>query len=85
MADGSRRAFGRIAPDEVLRGGDDFIRATVFAPPRNDVRVHIYEKAAANKWTLRELSRVRQTLEDVFRSLTIGDERRNRRIASTPA
>jgi ABC-2 type transport system ATP-binding protein len=51
-------------------GGDDFIRATVFAPPRNDVRVHIYEKAAANKWTLRELSRVRQTLEDVFVSIT---------------
>ncbi len=49
---------------------DGFIRATVYAPPRNDVRVHIYEKAAANKWTLRELSRVRQTLEDVFVSIT---------------
>ena len=49
---------------------DDFIRATVYAPPRNDVRVHIYERAAANKWTLRELSRVRQTLEDVFVSIT---------------
>ena len=49
---------------------DGFVCATVFAPPHNDVRVHIYEKAAANKWTLRELSRVRQTLEDVFVSIT---------------
>ncbi|OHE79689.1 MAG: ABC transporter [Verrucomicrobia bacterium GWF2_62_7] len=51
-------------------GNDGFVCATVFAPPRNDVRIHLYEKAAANKWTLRELSRVRQTLEDVFVSIT---------------
>ena len=51
-------------------GTDGFVSATVFAPPRNDVRIHIYEKAAANNWTLRELSRVRQTLEDVFVSIT---------------
>jgi ABC-2 type transport system ATP-binding protein len=31
-------------------------------------------------WVLLELHRDSQTLEDVFRSLTIGDERRNRRI-----
>ena len=51
-------------------GADGFVNATVYAPPRNDVRVHIFEMAAANHWTLRELSRVRQTLEDVFVSIT---------------
>jgi ABC-2 type transport system ATP-binding protein len=33
-------------------------------------------------WVLLELHRDAQTLEDVFRSLTIGDERRNRSLAA---
>ncbi len=64
------RALPGVKDVAIEPAADDFIRATVFAPPRNDVRVHIYEKAAAQKWTLRELSRVRQTLEDVFVSIT---------------
>jgi ABC-2 type transport system ATP-binding protein len=31
-------------------------------------------------WVLLELHRDTQTLEDVFRNLTIGDERQNRRL-----
>ncbi len=50
---------------------DDFLRATIYAPPRSDVRVRVFEAAAANRWTLRELSRVRQTLEDVFAFITM--------------
>ena len=54
----------------VEQADSDFLRATVYAPPRNDVRVHIFEKAVENGWKVRELSRVRQTLEDVFVSIT---------------
>jgi ABC-2 type transport system ATP-binding protein len=49
---------------------NNFLRVTVYAPPKSDVRAHIFEKAVANKWTLRELTRVRQTLEDVFAFIT---------------
>ena len=35
-------------------------------------------------WVLLELHRDAQTLEDVFRSLTIGDERRNRQLGAPP-
>jgi len=72
----------RPSVERVLRGlpgvkevaiepaSDDFLRATIYAPPRSDVRVHVFEAATANRWTLRELSRVRQTLEDVFAFIT---------------
>jgi ABC-2 type transport system ATP-binding protein len=60
-----------------------------------DERAHAYELASADSWDLRpeifrliadkgwvllELHRDTQTLEDVFRQLTIGDEKRNRQL-----
>jgi ABC-2 type transport system ATP-binding protein len=60
-----------------------------------DERAHAYELAGADSWDLRpeifrliadkgwvllELHRDTQTLEDVFRQLTIGDEKRNRTL-----
>ena len=40
-------------------------------------------RAVADKgWVLLELHRDTQTLEDVFRHLTIGDERRNRNVSA---
>jgi ABC-2 type transport system ATP-binding protein len=36
-------------------------------------------------WVLLELHRDTQTLEDVFRHLTIGDERRNRQLGGKDA
>ncbi|MFO0666924.1 MAG: ATP-binding cassette domain-containing protein [Polyangiaceae bacterium] len=45
-----------------------------------DVRVELFKLALEKGWVLLELRRDSQTLEDVFRDLTIGDERRNRKI-----
>ncbi len=46
----------------------------------NDLRPEIFRLVADKGWVLLELHRDTQTLEDVFRHLTIGDERRNRQL-----
>jgi ABC-2 type transport system ATP-binding protein len=46
-----------------------------------DLRPEVFRLVADKGWVLLELHRDAQTLEDVFRSLTIGDERRNRRLS----
>lgn len=45
-----------------------------------DLRPEIFRLIADKGWVLLELHRDTQTLEDVFRQLTIGDERRNRQL-----
>jgi ABC-2 type transport system ATP-binding protein len=45
-----------------------------------DLRPEVFRLMVDKGWVLLELHRDSQTLEDVFRSLTIGDERRNRRL-----
>jgi ABC-2 type transport system ATP-binding protein len=45
-----------------------------------DLRPEIFRLVADKGWVLLELHRDTQTLEDVFRQLTIGDERRNRQL-----
>src|SRR5688572_19996537 len=45
-----------------------------------DLRPEIFRLIADKGWGLLELRRDTQTLEDVFRQLTIGDERRNRQL-----
>jgi ABC-2 type transport system ATP-binding protein len=45
-----------------------------------DLRPELFRLMVDKGWGLLELHRDSQTLEDVFRSLTIGDERRNRRL-----
>src|SRR4051794_1756359 len=45
-----------------------------------DIRADIFRLIADKGWVLLELHRDTQTLEDVFRQLTIGDERRNRQL-----
>ncbi len=45
----------------------------------------IFRLVADKGWVLLELHRDTQTLEDVFRQLTIGDERRNRQIGPQAA
>lgn len=46
----------------------------------HDLRPEIFRLVADKGWVLLELHRDTQTLEDVFRQLTIGDERRNRQL-----
>jgi ABC-2 type transport system ATP-binding protein len=45
-----------------------------------DLRPDIFRMVADKGWVLLELHRDTQTLEDVFRQLTIGDARRNRQL-----
>jgi ABC-2 type transport system ATP-binding protein len=47
-----------------------------------DLRPELFKLVVDKGWVLLELHRDAQTLEDVFRSLTIGDERRNRSLAA---
>jgi ABC-2 type transport system ATP-binding protein len=47
-----------------------------------DLRAEVFQLVVDKGWVLLELHRDAQTLEDVFRSLTIGDERRNRRLTA---
>jgi len=47
-----------------------------------DLRADIFRLVSAKGWVLLELHRDTQTLEDVFRQLTIGDERRNRQFGA---
>jgi ABC-2 type transport system ATP-binding protein len=45
-----------------------------------DLRPDLFRLVADKGWVLLELHRDAQTLEDVFRQLTIGDEKRNRKL-----
>jgi ABC-2 type transport system ATP-binding protein len=45
-----------------------------------DLRPEVFKLVVDKGWVLLELHRDAQTLEDVFRNLTIGDERRNRHL-----
>ncbi len=50
---------------------------------KNDLRAEIYALCVSRGWVLLELHRDAQTLEDVFRNLTIGDESRNRHVGAS--
>lgn len=50
-----------------------------------DLRPDIFRLIADKGWVMLELHRDAQTLEDVFRNLTIGDERRNRSLSAASA
>lgn len=50
---------------------------------KDDLRPEVFALCVAKGWVLLELHRDAQTLEDVFRNLTIGDESRNRRLGAS--
>src|SRR5436309_5846917 len=51
-------------------GDDGLVRVSVQPKPNADPREAIYKVVAANGWSLRELSRSRTTLEDIFVQVT---------------
>ena len=53
-----------------LPGNGDWTHAKIFAKPGVDVRENIYGIVRQNNWSLRELSRVKATLEEAFVELT---------------
>jgi len=54
----------------VEAGQDGFVRATVEPKGDADPREAIYQAVAWRSWTLRELTRTRTTLEDIFVQVT---------------
>ncbi len=53
---------------------DDWSVFTLRTDSRSDPREELWRLATDRRWTVRELSRRRATLEDVFVELTLGDE-----------
>jgi ABC-2 type transport system ATP-binding protein len=49
---------------------DGYVRVLVTPKPGTDPREKIYQTVARNGWTLRELTRARTTLEDIFVQIT---------------
>lgn len=72
------KKLGELATDESAH------RFEVISEQELDLRPEVFRAVADKGWVLLELHRDSQTLEDVFRSLTIGDERRNRRLGDAP-
>jgi hypothetical protein len=49
---------------------DGYVRVSVTPQAGADPREDLYEAVAKNGWTLRELTRARTTLEDIFVQIT---------------
>jgi len=49
---------------------DGYVRVALTPKPGTDPREKIYQTVATNGWTLRELTRTRTTLEDIFVQIT---------------
>jgi ABC-2 type transport system ATP-binding protein len=65
------KALPKIDDVEIdLPADGDWTRAKIFAEPGVDVREDIYAVVRQNNWPLRELSRVKATLEEAFVELT---------------
>ena len=55
---------------EVAPGEGAWTTARVFGKPGEDIRDDIFTVVRQNNWALRELSRVKATLEEAFVELT---------------
>jgi len=65
------KAVPKIEEVEIVPPGDgEWTHARIFAEPGVDVREEIYGVVRQNNWPLRELSRVKATLEEAFVELT---------------
>jgi ABC-2 type transport system ATP-binding protein len=64
-------ALPNIEDVEIILPGDgEWVQAKIFAKPGLDVREEVYGVVRANNWPLRELARVKATLEEAFIELT---------------
>ncbi|MSR65205.1 MAG: ATP-binding cassette domain-containing protein [Verrucomicrobiae bacterium] len=52
------------------RTSDGYVRCEITPSSNVDLREIVFEKAVSNRWTIRELTRQRQSLEDIFVELT---------------
>jgi ABC-2 type transport system ATP-binding protein len=52
------------------RVDEGYVRCSIHPNGNSDLREAVFEKAISNRWTIRELSRQKQSLEDIFVELT---------------
>ena len=64
------RSVEGVESVEMEAGDDGFVRVTIRPKAGADPREAIFKVVTANGWTLRELSRTRTTLEDIFVQIT---------------
>ena len=64
------RELGGVETVRVSQGADQYLVCHVVPKEGMDLRPAIYQRAVENRWALRELTRERQTLEDIFVELT---------------
>jgi len=65
------KAVPKVDDVEIILPGDgDWTHAKIFSEPGADVREDIYSVVRQNNWPLRELARVKATLEEAFVELT---------------
>ena len=63
-------ALANVEDVEVAPGDGEWTTAKVFGKPGADIREDIFGVVRQNNWSLRELSRVKATLEEAFVELT---------------
>jgi len=84
---GVESKFGAVEGVESISasiGADGYVSVVLHAKAGSDPREALYNIVAGNGWTLRELSRSRTTLEDIFVQITrdedeAAEERREQR------
>ena len=64
------RAVEDVESVEAKQLGDGFVQVNLTPKPGTDPREKVYQAVAARGWTLRELTRLRTTLEDIFVQIT---------------
>jgi ABC-2 type transport system ATP-binding protein len=69
---GSLRTIGNTTINVIGKDGD-LVRAYVETPRGQDARAAIFERVVQERWTLLEMRRETQSLEDVFRELTTSE------------
>jgi ABC-2 type transport system ATP-binding protein len=68
------KSLPNVAFIETEAVGDGFSKVTIHTRNDEDLRVEAYQKTRDRGWNLRELSRRRHTLEDIFVQLTTEDD-----------
>lgn len=78
--EGALRSLKGVEKLEVLPTDDKAHAFELTSTDDLDLRAEIFQLIVQKGWTLLELHRDTQTLEDVFRDLTVGEARRNRTV-----
>jgi ABC-2 type transport system ATP-binding protein len=76
------RSIKGVAKVHELPNDDHALTYEMAADKDSDLRPELFQMVVDKGWVLLELHKDTQTLEDVFRHLTVGEARRNRKLGS---